>query len=82
MTLDELKTEISERISNKNEDLEGYYKIRKIGDDLLSLISRIRQLDDSELKMLVNSLKLTVNELEANNNCTVIDNVGTITINR
>lgn len=67
MTLDELKTEISERISNKNEDLEGYYKIRKIGDDLLSLISRIRQLDDSELKMLVNSLKLTVNELEAKN---------------
>lgn len=82
MTLDELKTEISERISDKNEDLEGYYKIRKIGDDLLSLISRIRQLDDSELKMLMNSLKLTVNELEANNNCTVIDNVGTITINR
>lgn len=81
MTLNELKTEISERISDKNEDLEGYYKIRKIGDDLLSLISRIRQLDDSELKMLVNSLKLTVNELEANNNCTVIDNVGTITIN-
>lgn len=70
------------RISDKNEDLEGYYKIRKIGDDLLSLISRIRQLDDSELKMLMNSLKLTVNELEANNNCTVIDNVGTITINR
>lgn len=81
MTLNELKTEISERISDKNEDLEGYYKIRKIGDDLLSLISRIRQLDDSELKMLVNSLKLTVNELEANNNCTVIDNVGTITVN-
>lgn len=67
MALDELKTEISERISDKNEDLERYYKIRKIGDDLLSLISRIRQLDDSELKMLVNSLKLTVNELEAKN---------------
>lgn len=46
---------------------EKYYKIGKIGDDLFSLILRIRQLDDSELKMLVNSLKLTVNELEAKN---------------
>ena len=44
-------------------DLERYYKIRKIGDDLLSLISRIRQLDDSELKMLLDSLELTVNEM-------------------
>lgn len=44
-----------------------FEKFRKIGDDLFSLILRIRQLDDSELKMLVNSLKLTVNELEAKN---------------
>lgn len=44
-------------------DFEKYYKIRKIGEDLFSLILRIRQLDDFELKTLLDSLELTVNEL-------------------
>lgn len=41
-------------------NFEEYYKIRKISEDLFSLIVRIKKLNNFEVEALVNLLEFTI----------------------
>lgn len=45
-------------------NFEEYYKIRRISEDLFSLIVRIKKLNNLEVEALVSLLEFTIKKLE------------------